>query len=318
MSSPRRRGRREEEDDDRMAGATVRIEGLEEGAARIRRALEETPLRYFEVSYDEAHALLVRRFRYEGRPSFSPGMVAEAERFDTMVSRLFSAGTRVPLAWVATGSTYPGVFGYGGDLARFVEYIRTRDRPALETYANGCVDVVFRSLVAFGAPVATASVVEGDALGGGFEAALAHDLIIAEEQASFGFPEILFNLFPGMGAVSILGRRIGMREAEALIASGRTLTAREAADLGIVDIVAPTGGGFAALREHIRKASRRAPALRALRAARRLAAPVSHEELRGIAAIWVETALSLDEADLRRMQQLVAAQDRRRRPLAAE
>lgn len=263
-----------------MAGAASRIEGLEEGAARIRRAFEETPLRYFEVSYDEAHQLLVRRFRYEGRPSFSPGMVAEAERFDAMVSGLFAAGTRVPLAWVATGSTYPGVFGYGGDLARFVEFIRARDRAALETYANGCVDVVFRSLTAFGAPVATASVVEGDALGGGFEAALAHDLVIAEEQASFGFPEILFNLFPGMGAVSILGRRIGMREAEALIASGRTLTARDAADLGIVDIVTPRGEGFAALREHIRKSSRRAPALRALRAAPNVRPPRTRHPVR--------------------------------------
>ena len=52
----------------------------------------------------------------------------------------------------------------------------------------------------FNLPFTTISLVQGDALGGGFEAALCGDIIIAEKQARFGFPEVLFNLFPGMGA----------------------------------------------------------------------------------------------------------------------
>ena len=50
---------------------------------------------------------------------------------------------------------------------------------------------------------------QGECLGGGFEAALSSDVIVAEKSARFGFPEILFNLFPGMGAYSFLERKIG-------------------------------------------------------------------------------------------------------------
>jgi len=48
-------------------------------------------------------------------------------------------------------------------------------------------------------PLTTISLAQGDALGGGFEAALSCSVIIAERRARFGFPEVMFNLFPGMG-----------------------------------------------------------------------------------------------------------------------
>ena len=78
---------------------------------------------------------------------------------------------------------------------------------------------------------------QGDALGGGFECALASDLIVAEERAQLGFPEILFNLFPGMGAYSLLSRRVGMKGAEKMILSARLYTAEELHELGVVDLL---------------------------------------------------------------------------------
>jgi DSF synthase len=50
--------------------------------------------------------------------------------------------------------------------------------------------------------VITASLVQGRALGSGFECALASDVIVAETGARMGFPEVLFNLFPGMGPLA--------------------------------------------------------------------------------------------------------------------
>ncbi len=60
------------------------------------------------------------------------------------------------------------------------------------------------------------AMVEGSALGGGFEAALAHHFVLANN-ARMGFPEIAFNLFPGMGGYSLVARKAGMRLAEELI-----------------------------------------------------------------------------------------------------
>ena len=62
-----------------------------------------------------------------------------------------------------------------------------------------------------------------------------------------GLPEILFNLFPGMGAYSLLARRIGLRAAEELILSGKVLPAAKLHEMGIVDVLAKDGEGEAAV-----------------------------------------------------------------------
>jgi DSF synthase len=56
--------------------------------------------------------------------------------------------------------------------------------------------------------------------------------LIAEESSRMGFPEVLFNLFPGMGAYSFLQRKVGRRVTEELITSGNTYTARQLYDMG--------------------------------------------------------------------------------------
>src|SRR4051812_11421245 len=112
-------------------------------------------------------------------------------------------------------SRTPGVFNMGGDLSLFALLIKAGERDAIARYAKLCIDNMYRRIQNFFSPtMTTISLVQGDALGGGFEAALTSDVIIAEETAQLGFPEILFNLFPGMGACSLLSRRIGMRAAE--------------------------------------------------------------------------------------------------------
>ncbi len=129
--------------------------------------------------------------------------------------------------WYVMGSRIPGIFNLGGDLGHFAEKIRARDLSALRRYGHLCVEAIFGNAEAFRAPVGTIALVQGDALGGGFECALAFDVIVAERSAKFGLPEILFNLFPGMGAYSFLARRIGTVQAERLITSGRLYTAEE-------------------------------------------------------------------------------------------
>src|SRR5688572_32819961 len=136
--------------------------------------------------------------------------------------------------------------------------IKAGDREAIANYARLCIDNMYRRITNFRSPtMTTISLVQGDALGGGFECALASDVIVAEESAQMGLPEILFNLFPGMGAYSLLSRRIGMRAAEELILSGRILPAAKLHEMGIVDVLARDGQGEAAVREWIAKSWKR-------------------------------------------------------------
>jgi DSF synthase len=157
----------------------------------------------------------------------------------------------------------------------------------------------------------TISLVQGDALGGGFECAMSSDVIVAEQNAQLGLPEILFNLFPGMGAYSLLSRRIGMRAAEELILSGRVLSAAKLHEMGIVDVLAPEGQGQSAVREWIAKNWKRRNGTQAVMRARQLVHPITRQELDAVTDVWVDAALRLEDKDLKMMGRIVRSQMRR-------
>jgi DSF synthase len=129
------------------------------------------------------------------------------------------------------------VFNLGGDLALFRTAIERRERSTLAHYGRACVDVLYRWWKNANTPLTTIALVQGEALGGGFECALGSSVIVAEEDARMGFPEVLFNLFPGMGAYSFLSRKVGRRTTEELITSGAIYTARQLYDMGVVDVI---------------------------------------------------------------------------------
>jgi DSF synthase len=192
----------------------------------------------------------------------------------------------------------------------FVRAILRKDRKTLTNYGQLCVDNMFRRVRGFGADIVTYSLIQGRAFGGGFECALASEFIIAERSATMSFPEILFNMFPGMGGLSLLGRRIGLRKAEEVIMSGHVYTARQMYDLGVVDEIAEDGAGAAVTRALIASRQRRRNSYRAMSRAKREFLPVSHDEMRAVVDVWVDAAMRLENRDLRMMARLVRAQDK--------
>ncbi|MEM1088725.1 MAG: crotonase/enoyl-CoA hydratase family protein, partial [Pseudomonadota bacterium] len=146
--------------------------------------------------------------------------------------------------------------------------------------------------------------------GGGFEALLSFDYIIAEKGATFGLPEVMFGLYPGMGAHALLTRKLGSAMADRIIISNETYTAEQMYELGIVHALAEPGDGVGAVREFIRKAERRHAGLVGARRASKKVNPVELSELNEITEMWADTALQLSENDLKVMSRLVAAQAR--------
>jgi len=161
------------------------------------------------------------------------------------------------------------------------------------------------------------SLVQGDALGGGFEMALCADVLVAEESAMLGLPEILFNLFPGMGAYSLLARKASPRIAEEMILSGKVLPAAKLHEMGIVDVLAKDGEGEAAVQAWIARNARRRSGFQGVMRVRQQVNPVTREELDAIADTWVDCALRLDDRDLRMMSRVVRAQMERMEAAAA-
>jgi len=247
------------------------------------------------------------------RPCFNAKLLADIRAYHDFLGksagRIEHMGKQHPIEYVVLASERAGVFNLGGDLDLFKKLLGEQDRAELLRYGRECIDVLYSNYTAFDLPVTTVSLVQGDALGGGFEAALSGDLIIAEKRARFGFPEILFNLFPGMGAYSFLERKIGQRGAEEIIASGQVYSAEQMLQKGVIDVVVEDGEGEAGVAALIERRKRSQNGFAALARTRRRVHRVQFPELLDIVEIWVDSALRLNVRDLKLMQRLVSRQN---------
>jgi DSF synthase len=250
----------------------------------------------------------------KGRPSYTYDLGGEIQQVQDWISQNYGVSANATpddLQYFICGSKTPGVYNLGGDLRHFAECIRRQDFAAMRNYAETCVRMQYANTTGFDAPIITMALVQGDALGGGFEHALAFDILVAERSARMGLPEIIFNLFPGMGAYSFLTRRVGRQLAEKFILQGKIHSAEELHEMGIVDILVEDGQGEAAIIDYTQRHRNRFAAERAVYRARRRAHPIELQELIDITLIWAETAMTLTDADIRKMERLASAQERR-------
>lgn len=288
----------------------------EPGPTRILRpappaapqSLPLPPLRELDVQMDKANAALWCFMRPKGPPSFTPSLLRE---LIGLRHTIHEHAAQMGLRYFVGASRLPGIYNLGGDLQHFVAMIRTQDRESLRAYAVDCCDVAFHMAMGFNTPVLTIGLVQGDALGGGFEGAMSFNILVAERSARLGLPEVLFNLFPGMGSMSFLSRKIGFGQAERMILSGKIYTATELFEMGVVDLLAEDGEGEAEVRKFIAGGEARYRLHKSLAQARQRVSPLTFEELCDITDIWVDAAMHLGETDLRRMERLALAQRRR-------
>ena len=271
-------------------------------------------LNQIDVEFDAGSSTLYWWMRPAGRPCFNAEFLAEVNDFEGALERhqgwIAHEGQARQVKTMVFGSRMPGVFNLGGDMSMFIQAILRKDRRALDAYGRLCVENMFRRVAGFNCEITTFSLVQGRAFGGGFECALSSDVIVAERSATFSLPEVLFNMFPGMGAVSLLARRIGLSKADDLVMSGQVYSAKEMKDLGVVDELVEDGQGRAAIDQIINQRARRTNSYRAMAAAKRYYMPLRLEELVKIVEVWVDAAMRLETRDLRMMARLVKAQDR--------
>lgn len=247
-------------------------------------------------------------------PCVTPVLLSELQQHHEAIEnsggKLWVGETQFDVRYSVMASLTPGVFNLGGQLSLFRELIRSRNRDALMHYGVECVKVLFPRINHFYQPLTTIALVQGDALGGGLEGALVSDVVIAERGAQMGFPEILFNLFPGMGAYSLLARKVGTAAAEKMMLSGKIYTAEELHAMGVVDVLAEPGAGVQAVYDFVKKQERRANGFRAVQQVRQRFNPVTYDEMMDVIRIWVDAALRLSERDLKVMDRFVRSQEK--------
>ncbi len=252
------------------------------------------------VEMDRELGTAILRMAPRPRPSFTSELLADIRAFQGEVGRRIQAdldaGHRPGIRHTVLASDLDGIFNFGGDLRRFVELIRAGDREGLLEYAMACVRAAHGFAVSLELPVTTIALVQGRAQGGGLEAALSCNVLIAERGTQMGFPEVLFNLFPGMGAYSFLSRKIAPALAERLILSGKLYEAEELYQMGVVDVLADPGEGRAKLQEYVTEAHKHSSVQRLMQRVHNTHNRVPFAELRDITELWVESALTLGES----------------------
>ena len=266
------------------------------------------------VRYDVPTASVWCYFNPKTRPCYSYNMLREIHDLQLAIIDYFhkyDMHPKIPIHYFVLASQTSEIYNYGGDLNLFAEMIRKQERDTLFRYGQLGTEIVYLNSVNFNLPLTTVAVVEGTALGGGFEAVLSCNLSVVEEQCKLGLPEIRFNLFPGMGAYSLLARELGVRRAEEMITSGKVYSATEVHQMGLITTVVKKGEAVPKALKLMQKQNRLHNGMQAIAASRNRFRQVDHEEFLDINRIWVDAALRLEEKDLKVMQKLIEAQNQK-------
>ena len=267
----------------------------------------------FDTHYDADLGALWLWARHSNTVCWTPQLLKEVNEFGEDLRALYRnfSWETPPVRYVIGGSLRPGVFNLGGgDLAFFLKCVRDRDTTNLRLYAHGCVSAILGQYNAWGCPVVPIALVEGVAMGGGFEAALSAQFIFAAGQAQFSFPESLFKTFPGMGALSILSRRLGNAAAEKMVYRHQVYGSEELRNMGLVHKLVGSGEGAGAVRAFMQVNSDRHSLLVAQGKARREVNPLTFAELEAVVEIWIGLIMDLPKTELRRMERIAASQTR--------
>lgn len=262
--------------------------------------------RYLRLEWNPDYSMLTARMGVKPIQCYSLAALAELQQ----VFNDISANPGLVRHFV-TASDVPGVFNFGGDLSLFVLLVRAKDLESLRLYARRCLDLVWWWENAANLGVHTIALVQGDTLGGGLESALLHHTVIMERSAQAGFPEVLFNLFPGMGGWNLTIRKAGFAVANDMVLSGQIYTADQLQRRGLVEHVVDDGQGPTMLEHLVRTMEPRFRGTIAALQARRVAAPIPYESLQTIVDHWAVTAMGLSNRDMRLMERLARAQVRK-------
>ena len=203
----------------------------------------------------------------------------ELERFTETLEGLGREDAREDGAGaVIVYSTIPAGFCAGADLRELYRRSQEVAEPARSTGVRNFLERIHKVLnVLDASPIPTIAAVHGVTFGGGFESALACDLIIADRMARFCFPELRLGLIPGFGGIPRLKRDLGNAVVRDLLLTGRSINATKAQTVGLVSQVAAEGEALRLARStaaQLKKFDRATAA-----AAKRFVKPIPYDEL---------------------------------------
>lgn len=259
------------------------------------------------LEYEADTSLLWVTLRPEPKPVFTLTVIESVMKVQRAIENVLLPQGLAPhfLAYRSTGS----FFSMGGDLDFYLDCLASGDRAALTDYARCASEVVWNNMSGLGGRVVTLATVAGRALGGGIDPARACHVMVAEEEATFCYPEINYNHFP-ITATSVLCRRVPPLVVQEVLTSGETYSAAEFGRLNLLDAVVPTGEGEAWIRTYAAANAPRQRAMAGLFGALARESGDWRASLLAGADAWVEHMTQLRPIEISRLQRIAHAQER--------
>lgn len=264
-----------------------------------------------KLAYEPEIRTLWVTIRPELKPVFTIQLLDSLGKIQRAIMALWGAPEqyhRAPVRFLAFRGTGP-FFTLGGDLDFYLDCLAKNDRAALAEYARLSIEGAVANASGLNGLVVTLSTIHAKAIGGGIDAPRSCNIMIAEEQASFVYPEIKFNHFP-ITAVAILSRRMGPRAAEQMLLSGEELDAKAFMAAGGLEAVVPKGTGEDWIRRYAADSLPVHAAKTALFSAFNRLAGDLREELEHLGEIWTNCMLRLNPSAISKLQRIAQTQDR--------
>lgn len=259
-----------------------------------------------EIPYDESLKTLFIFMQGKHYPLFNTSLIQELKHiYETVKNHPYND---CPIDYLVVSSDASNNKNHEDEITFFRSCIDRQDSESLRNYAYSCIEIGYENTHNFDRDITTISLLQDSTYGVDFEIALSCNIIVAERGITIGFPEIHFNLFPGMGAYTYLSRLVEPNFVENIIASGNSFTSEELYERGIINVLADPGEGKFALNEYIKKHQNHRLGRTAMQKARLRTYPVSLKTLRDIADIWVDAALNLSSTDLKIFDRLARRQ----------
>lgn len=260
------------------------------------------------LSYHADAAVIELALMSPETPTFT---IATLDAFQVFVEDVRASARATqgrPWRYFHLTSLDPRTFSMGGDLQTIARIARERDRAEAREYGRKAAEVIYGLWNSFGLDLITTACVAGKAFGAGFEAALACNRAVAHHAASFCLPESRFGLFPGMGATSLLQRRLGQQAMEAMIAERSVMTAQDALRAGLLQTLCPSDPAAMEMGAAAAGGESRWATLMDCRTKTKAREAFSLDEVVSTTTRWAECVVSLPPADLEALERVARMQ----------
>lgn len=283
--------------------------GLEHPRGVVQQLYDKAgQLPQIEVSYESERKLLWITMRPEPKPVLTATMIDSLRRVQLAAYDVWGHDPDRPIRFMALRSA-SRIFSLGGDLDFILDCLAKNDRAGLMDYARIACEAIALSRNGVNGTVLTFAAVQARVMGGGIDTARGCNFVVAEEGATFSYPEVNFNHYP-IAAVPVLSRHIGYAAAERILLSGRDYGAEELQALGMLDAVVPVGGSDDWIRASVDVAMGSQEArVGVIAACNRMAGDFAGQ-LEERTQDWVKHIFALRPTEIAKLQRIAAAQER--------